>query len=58
MAFAAFVSHHWLPPDQPAESPLLFFVASGKANNKTPTAVLALDRRTGRSVYENELAGQ
>src|SRR5262249_19198203 len=48
----AFVSHHWLPPDQPTESPLLFFVASRNANNKLTTAVLALDRRTGRNVYE------
>jgi hypothetical protein len=53
----AFVSHHWLPPDQPAESPLLHFVASRQANNKMTTAVLALDRRTGRSVYEQDLAG-
>jgi outer membrane protein assembly factor BamB len=53
----AFVSHHWLPPDQPAESPLLLFVASRQANNKMKTAVLALDRRTGRSVYEQDLDG-
>src|SRR5207302_8799039 len=53
----AFVSHHWLPPDQPNESPLLFFVANRQANNKLTTAVLALDRRTGSSVYENELPG-
>ena len=53
----AFVSHHWLPPDQPPESPLLFFIGQRPANNKTPTAILALDRRTGRNVYENELAG-
>jgi outer membrane protein assembly factor BamB len=53
----AFVSHHWLPPDQPTESPLFLFVASRNANNKLTTAVLALDRRTGRSVYENESPG-
>jgi outer membrane protein assembly factor BamB len=53
----AFVSHHWLPPDQPSESPLLFFIASRNANNKLTTAVLALDRRTGRNVYEKEFDG-
>jgi hypothetical protein len=52
----AFVSHHCLPPEQPTESPLLLFVAGRQANNKTSTAVLALDRGTGRNVYENELA--
>jgi outer membrane protein assembly factor BamB len=52
----AFVSHHCLPPDQPTESPLLLFVARREANNKNSTAVLALDRRTGRGVYETELA--
>jgi hypothetical protein len=46
-----------LPPDQPTESPLLFFVAQRQVPNKTPTAVLAIDRRTGRNVYENDLAG-
>jgi outer membrane protein assembly factor BamB/tetratricopeptide (TPR) repeat protein len=53
----AFVSHHKLPPDQPTESPLLFFIGQRQTNNKTPTAILALDRRTGRNVYENELSG-
>jgi outer membrane protein assembly factor BamB len=53
----AFVSHHYLPPDQPAQSPLLLFVASRQANNKMTTAVLAIDRRTGRSVYEQDLNG-
>jgi outer membrane protein assembly factor BamB len=51
----AFVSHHWLPPDQPTESPLFFFVAIRQVNNKMATAILAIDRRTGSSVYENEL---
>jgi outer membrane protein assembly factor BamB len=53
----AFVSHHWLPPDQPTESPLLLFVASRNANNKLTTAVLALDRRSGRNVYQKEFDG-
>jgi outer membrane protein assembly factor BamB len=53
----AFVAQHWLPPDQPTESPLLFFVAMRQGNNKAATAVLALDRRTGQTVYENDLAG-
>jgi outer membrane protein assembly factor BamB len=53
----AFVAQHWLPPDQPTESPLLFFVAMRQNNNKTSTVILALDRRTGQIVYENELAG-
>jgi hypothetical protein len=51
------VKQHWLPPDQPSESPLLFFVANRQANNKLTTAVLALDRRTGREVYSHELPG-
>jgi hypothetical protein len=33
------------------------FVASRQANNKMKTAVLALDRRTGRSIYEEDLDG-
>lgn len=53
----AFVAHHWLPPDQPDESPLLFFVAGRNASSRRTTAVLALDRQTGRIVYENELHG-
>jgi outer membrane protein assembly factor BamB len=53
----AFVSHHWLPPDQPEESPVLFFVATRPGQNKTPTAVLALDRRTGQSIYESDIPG-
>ena len=51
----AFVSHHCLPPDQPTESPLLLFVAVRQGGNKTATAILALDRRTGRKVYDEEL---
>jgi outer membrane protein assembly factor BamB len=54
----AFVSHHFLPPDQPAESPLLMFVANRQANNKRTTNLLALDRHTGRNVYEKEHQGQ
>jgi outer membrane protein assembly factor BamB len=54
---AAFVSHHFLPPDQPTESPLLLFVAQRNANNKSSAAVLALDRRTGHGVYEKDLNG-
>jgi outer membrane protein assembly factor BamB len=53
----AFVSHHALPVDQPTESPLLVFVASRHLNNKLSTNVLVLDRRTGRNVYEKDLAG-
>jgi hypothetical protein len=53
----AFVSHHCLPADQPAESPLLMFVASRQANNKLSTSLLVLDRRTGRNVYEKDLLG-
>jgi outer membrane protein assembly factor BamB len=53
----ALVKQHWLPPDQPSESPLLFFVANRQANNKLTTAVLVLDRRSGREVYANELPG-
>jgi outer membrane protein assembly factor BamB len=54
----AFVSHHYLPPDQPTESPLFFFAANRQSNNKRTTNVLVLDRRTGRNVYEKELNGQ
>ena len=53
----AFVSHHCLPADQPAESPLLMFVASRQANSKLSTSLLVLDRRTGRNVYEKDLLG-
>lgn len=53
----AFVSHHWLPADQPAESPLLMFVAGRQANSKLSTNLLVLDRRTGRNVYEKDLLG-
>lgn len=53
----AFISHHALPVDQPTESPLLMFVASRHSNNKLATSVLVLDRRTGRNVYEEDLAG-
>jgi hypothetical protein len=52
----AFVAEHWLPSEQPSESPLLFFVSLRQASNKNSTVVLALDRRTGESVYENELS--
>jgi outer membrane protein assembly factor BamB/tetratricopeptide (TPR) repeat protein len=54
----AFVSHHYLPPEQPSESPLFFFVANRQSNNKRTTNLLVLDRRTGRNVYEKELNGQ
>jgi hypothetical protein len=54
----AFVSHHYLPPDQPTESPLFFFAANRQSNNKRTTNLLVLDRRTGRNVYEKELNGQ
>ncbi|HZN34603.1 MAG TPA: PQQ-binding-like beta-propeller repeat protein, partial [Pirellulaceae bacterium] len=55
---AAFISQHGMPPDQPAESPLLFFVRNrteaGRGNTRSTTSVLALDRRDGRPVYEND----
>ena len=54
----AFVSHHFLPPDQPTESPLVMFVANRVANNKRTTGLLVLDRRTGRNVLEKELQGK
>jgi hypothetical protein len=58
----AFVSHQFLPPDQPSESPLLAFVAN-RTDTRGPgsrpaTGVLALDRRTGESVYEGDVGGQ
>jgi hypothetical protein len=53
----AFVAHHALPPDQPLESPLLFFAGTRQGNNNLATAVLVLDRRTGRSVYESDQKG-
>jgi outer membrane protein assembly factor BamB len=54
----AFVSHHCLPAEQPAESPLLMFVANRTANNKVTTNLLVLDRRTGRNVAEKGWDGQ
>jgi hypothetical protein len=52
----AFIANHCLPADQPSESPLLFFVRNRTdASSAAPNAsVLALDRRTGRIVYEND----
>ena len=54
----AFISQQGMPPDQPAESPLLFFVRNrteaGRGNTKSTASVLALDRRDGRPVYEND----
>jgi outer membrane protein assembly factor BamB len=52
----AVVAHHALPPDQPVESPLVLFVGMRQANNKMSTAVLALDRRTGEAIYQQDLA--
>ncbi len=56
----AFVSQHALPPDQPAESPLLFFVRkrteAGRGSTRATSSVLALDRRDGRPAYENDAA--
>ena len=57
----AFVDHQFLPADQPPESPLLVFVANRTdtrgPGNRPATAVLALDRRTGESVFEGEVGG-
>lgn len=54
----AFVSQHGMAPDQPAESPLLFFVRNrteaGRGNPRATTSVLVLDRRDGRPAYEND----
>lgn len=52
----AVVAHHALPPDQPVESPLVLFVGMRQASNKMSTAVLALDRRTGEAVYQQDLS--
>jgi outer membrane protein assembly factor BamB len=54
----AFISHHYLPSEQPTESPLFFFVAKRESNNRRTTNLLVLDRRTGRNVYQKELNGQ
>lgn len=51
----AYIADHWLPADQPSESPLLCFVSMRQANNRASTQVLAIDRRTGETVYEKEL---
>src|SRR4029453_6941253 len=47
-----------LPPDQPTESPLLLFLRnrtdSNNGGGNTKASVLALDRKSGRIVYEND----
>jgi hypothetical protein len=54
----AFVAQHCLPPDQPTESPLLLFLRnrtdSNNGGGNTKASVLALDRKSGRIVYEND----
>jgi outer membrane protein assembly factor BamB len=54
----AFVAMHALPIDQPAESPLLFFVRNRTdvkegGNNRQAASVLCLDKRDGRVVFDN-----
>ncbi|MDX1945761.1 MAG: PQQ-binding-like beta-propeller repeat protein [Pirellulaceae bacterium] len=53
----AFVAWHFLPQDQPTETPLLFFIRNSNkqgGSNKWITSVLCLDKRDGRIVWENE----
>ncbi|MEX2174304.1 MAG: PQQ-binding-like beta-propeller repeat protein, partial [Pirellulaceae bacterium] len=57
----AFVAHHALPPDQPSESPLLFFVrnktkvsGTGTSRAGSSGSVLCLDRRDGRIVWDSD----
>ena len=53
----AYVAQHSLPPEQPAESPLLMFVRSmtttrGSGASRWRCSVLVLDKRDGRIVME------
>jgi outer membrane protein assembly factor BamB len=55
----AFVAQHCLPPDQPAESPLLVFVRNrtrtvGGNAARAAGSVLCLDRRDGRLVWDSD----
>lgn len=55
----AFVSQHALPPDQPAESPVLVFarrknVSRGGGATSTVSSLLCLDRRDGSVVFEED----
>lgn len=55
----AFVAFHGLLPDQPLESPLLFFVrnkvrATPASSSRQSGTVLCLDRRDGRIVWDSE----
>ncbi|MCI0361162.1 MAG: PQQ-like beta-propeller repeat protein, partial [Planctomycetaceae bacterium] len=55
----AFVAFHGLMPDQPLESPLLFFVrnkvrATPASSSRQSGTVLCLDRRDGRIVWDSE----
>jgi outer membrane protein assembly factor BamB len=55
----ALVASHCLPPDQPAESPLLCFVrnrtrTSGSTSSRQAGSVLCLDRRDGRIVWDSD----
>lgn len=54
----AYISQHGFPTDQPAESPLLLFVRNLNVqkvnNNNWRASVLAIDKRDGRIVLEND----
>jgi outer membrane protein assembly factor BamB len=54
----AYISQHGFPSDQPAESPLLLFVRNLNTqktnNNSWRASVLAIDKRDGRIVVEND----
>ena len=55
----AFVSQHALPPDQPAESPVLVFVrrknvSRGGGTTSNLSSLLCLDRRDGSIVFEDD----
>ncbi len=54
----AFVAQHCLPPDQPAESPLLVFVRNRTrttgGSSRGAGSVLCLDRRDGRIVWDSD----
>jgi hypothetical protein len=56
---AAFISQHGLAPDQPIDSPILFFVRKlstmrGGAARRNTMSVLAIDKRDGRIVFEDD----